>query len=145
MSTTTTNLELIKPEATDNVSLSDYNFNLDTIDTAMVDYVIESGTSGIWKYKKMASGEFELFGQQVLPSVTPAAYANQFLAFLTTYIDFPFTAVTAMAWGTLGNATDWHIGRVVCSTSQITSLTFFAPGEYTASLTVNLLVKGTWK
>lgn len=72
MSTTTTNLELIKPEATDNVSLSDYNFNLDTIDTAihniednMVDYIIEKGqidlggSTGIWNVTKRADGTCE--------------------------------------------------------------------------------------
>ena len=44
MSTTTTNLELIKPEATDNVKLSDINENMDKIDATMSGWIPLTGT-----------------------------------------------------------------------------------------------------
>lgn len=44
MSTTTTNLKLIKPEATDNVKLSDINENMDKIDATMSGWIPLTGT-----------------------------------------------------------------------------------------------------
>ncbi|MEG0898507.1 MAG: hypothetical protein RSF40_02200 [Oscillospiraceae bacterium] len=44
MSTTTSNLGLVKPVATENVSLSNYNANLDKIDSVMSGWIPLSGT-----------------------------------------------------------------------------------------------------
>lgn len=66
MSTTTSNLELIKYESTDNVSPLGYNLNFDKIDSEIAnlksDYIVNTGTNDNWTWRKWNSGRCEVFG-----------------------------------------------------------------------------------
>lgn len=65
MATNTPNLNLVKPELTDNVNVGDFNSNFDTIDTEIGnlknEYVSEFTTSGEWIVRKWNDGLVECF------------------------------------------------------------------------------------
>lgn len=61
MSTTTSNLELIKWADTDYVNFSEINGNFQKIDESLADGIIEIGTEGNWMYRKWRSGFVELY------------------------------------------------------------------------------------
>lgn len=65
--TTTTRLSLQKINGSDFVSPNVFNENFDKIDELGVDYVIESGRSGIWRYQVWKSGKFECWGNWTTP------------------------------------------------------------------------------
>lgn len=61
MSTTTSNLELIKWADTDYVNFSEINGNFQKIDESLADGIVEIGTEGNWMYRKWRSGFVELY------------------------------------------------------------------------------------
>lgn len=61
MSTTTSNLELIKWADTDYVNFSEMNENFQKIDESLADGIVEIGTEGNWMYRKWRSGFVELY------------------------------------------------------------------------------------
>lgn len=75
MSTTTNNLNLIKPEENDLVDVNVFSSNFEVLDGLGVDYIIEQGSAapassrystypidGYWNYRKWKSGWMELWG-----------------------------------------------------------------------------------
>lgn len=60
MATLTPNLNLVKPSGSDNVNIESLNSNFDILDSEIsglkTDYVVAQGTSGIWQYRRWASG-----------------------------------------------------------------------------------------
>lgn len=84
-------------------------------DTA--DYIIASGTSGIWTYRKWASGQAECWCSTMI------SYANDYV--LEGYVAFPFTfAAAPTTLATLGsngdnygNAISWNLKCVPSTTS----------------------------
>lgn len=65
----TQNLNLSKPSFDDNLSPEPFNTNFDIIDKEIgdlkIDYVVAQGISGMWYYRKWASGIYECFGQTI--------------------------------------------------------------------------------
>lgn len=63
----TQNLNLSKPSLDDNLSPEPFNTNFDIIDKEIgnlkIDYVVSQGISGMWHYRKWASGIYECWGQ----------------------------------------------------------------------------------
>lgn len=64
---TTTNLSLQKINGSDFVSPNVFNQNFDRIDQLGVDYVVETGRSGIWRYQRWKSGKCECWGNYTTP------------------------------------------------------------------------------
>lgn len=83
-------------------------------DTA--DYIVASGTSGVWTYRKWASGQAECW------CTTMISYANDYV--LEGHVAFPFTfAAAPTTLATLGsngdnygNAISWNLKCVPSST-----------------------------
>lgn len=63
MATMTANLQLVKPELTDNISPAGFNKNFDIIDEEITglktDYVVAQGQQNDWIYRRWASGVLE--------------------------------------------------------------------------------------
>ena len=63
MATLTPNIELIKPDGTDNVNISTLNKNFEIIDSEIgslkEDYVVAQGTQNGWTWRRWASGTGE--------------------------------------------------------------------------------------
>ena len=80
------------------------------------DYIIDSGTSGVWTYRKWASGQAECW------CTTMISYAND--SVLEGYVAFPFTfAAAPTTLATLGsngdnygNAMSWNLKCVPSTT-----------------------------
>lgn len=59
----TTNLGLTKIQGADYVKPDTFNDNYDLIDPLGKDYVVDSGESGDWYYRKMKSGQLECWSR----------------------------------------------------------------------------------
>lgn len=57
----------------------------------IADYVVEYGTSGIWTYKKWASGDAECWGTKTASFTQTNAFGYSYLSPLQSAIDYPFT------------------------------------------------------
>lgn len=120
------------------------------------DYVVEQGTSGIWTYKKWASGEAELRAT----FVTTTAYAIT-TAYGNVYCyNAPFTiAFSGVPFSFVDYDTDSEIfvtikgdGMDFSGSARLSSgnaLTFFwmNPKSYTAiaGAKIQIIIKGRWK
>ena len=75
MAETTSNLNLVKLDASDYVSVNSFNENYDTLDKLGIDYITAEGDSGDWHYRKWKSGWAELWGRhQGITSKGAASY-----------------------------------------------------------------------
>lgn len=121
-----------------------------------MDIVIEHGTSGIWKYKKWASGEAELRATFVTTTAYPitTAYGNVYhynAPFNIAFSGVPFSFVDydtdSEIFVTIkGDGMDFSGGARLSSGN---SLTFFwmNPTSYTAKAgaKIQIIIKGRWK
>lgn len=121
-----------------------------------MDIVIEQGTSGIWKYKKWASGEAELRATFVTTTAYPitTAYGNVYhynAPFNIAFSGVPFSFVDydtdSEVFVTIkGDGMDFSGGARLSSGN---SLTFFwmNPTSYTAKAgaKIQIIIKGRWK
>lgn len=73
MSTLTPNLQLVKPDGTDNINIGTLNNNFDILDSEIeglkTDYVVFQGIKGFWTYRRWASGIFECWGKVTAKNV----------------------------------------------------------------------------
>lgn len=78
MSSVTDNFQLVKYDASDKITPVGYNNNFDKIDNILgelkMDYVVAQGSSGIWYYRKWASGMIELFGWASIQATSNTAW-----------------------------------------------------------------------
>lgn len=100
----TKNLSLNIVNGSDYVSPDPFNTNFEKLDALGLDYVVESGTSGEWWYRKWKSGraqcgiDYKEFGEQTLTQwVYTSLYATNELSFGAYPFAFksrPFTVVS---------------------------------------------------
>ena len=113
------------------------------------DYVLEQGTSGIWAYRKWASGMAEcwLESELTLTGSTPFAYMNGSAYYSYATVNLPFTFKTqprAMANGVLGTG----MGFVnILPESGYSKVTVYVTGnQESADITIrSMIVTGRWK
>lgn len=119
---------------------------LSKVDT-IADYIVETGTSGIWTYRKWNSGIAECWGTANPTSSVSGTEGG--LYFQSVYVDFPsglFVLAPSVIVGAHGNwiggaltgneltKDKWH-GYRWTSTSQTN----------TSALRIELMAKGRWK
>ena len=115
----------------------------------VADYVVEQGTSGIWTYRKWASGAAEcwLESNLFIIGTTPVAYMNGSAYYSYATFDLPFTFTTRpriVAEGNLGSG----MGFVnFFSEDGSRSVTAYVTGnEESAEITIHsMIVIGRWK
>lgn len=114
------------------------------------DYVVETGTSGIWTYRKWNSGIAECWGRwtgTLTHYVGP--YGTNFYGYTTGKINLPFTFSGLPSSFTYnGNIGDTFTmpaqGKLSMSTSYVTCY-FIVTGNGSKSVSAELSVKGLWK
>lgn len=102
MSSVTKTLNLIKPEATDNMSPAIFASNFDILDSEIdnlkKDYVIAQGSQGSWEYRRWASGIAECWiGSYVVNLAFGAQWGgapNIYSGDIASPGDYPFTFVS---------------------------------------------------
>lgn len=108
------------------------------------DYVVETGTSGVWTYRKWNSGYVECVGQ-ISPTVTWNAYATG-LYYASFYVDFPFEVTDAQLKGNVaycGGNVGWLANCGITNPTR-GQLSVVRNGN-SGSLNVNLYLTGKWK
>ena len=113
------------------------------------DYVLEQGTSGIWAYRKWASGVAEcwLESDLSLTGSTPVAYMNDSAYLTHATVNLPFTFKTqprSVAEGSLGTGSGFVN---VLPESGYSKVTVYVTGnQNSAEITIrSMIVTGRWK
>lgn len=121
----------------------------------IADYVVETGTSGIWTYRKWNSGIAECWGTYIKTGPITAAWGNLYaLQLNTTHINYPFTFIERPK-----EYANVHPSRNACwvydeadgnginTTTASGCYSVARPTPATTSNTVHLdlYVKGLWK
>lgn len=117
--------------------------------STVMDFVVGQGTSGIWAYRKWASGVAEcwLESELTLTGSTPAAYMNDSAYYSYATVNLPFTFKTqpsAVADGVLGTG----MGFVnVLPESGYSKITVYVTGnQNSAAIRIrSMIVTGRWK
>lgn len=106
------------------------------------DFIVEQGTSGIWTYKKYASGIAECWG----------TYSNTISASTVSngnYINFPltFTATPCITIGLSAGGADLYDAHIEQSETTTTQVRLTMINRYTSSVAmkVSMIVIGKWK
>lgn len=116
-----------------------------------VDWIVEEGTDGIWKYRKWDSGIAECWCHDSTSSLTWTQYANisPYPLYFSSGWEFslPFTLIdTSYVVNanclTLGNNFGW-VGRGIKTTSSVTL--YIVRNGNSGSCDMNVMVKGRWK
>lgn len=112
------------------------------------DYVIEEGTSGIWTYRKWASGLLECWGVDARTRQLNTGYGSSF--YTTGSVALPtnfFKSITHVQISRAGS--DSGMGVVYVSTYGVsTSAVSFFIGNaisFSGNIAISLTVKGRWK
>lgn len=111
----------------------------------IADYVIERGTSGIWTYRKWASGDAECWGTGIATGVATQSLLGGFY----TYVDFSLptnlfnelpicianaSTGTGVSGGTYASATSKNVMRI-----------YVVGNQNDKSVRSRMRVFGTWK
>lgn len=126
----TDNMGLVSIDSSDYVSPTDINNNFKKLDVLGLDYVVESGKSGEWWYRKWKSGRMECgiddknFGNVAHTIKWSSMYTSpqlNFGAYPFAFASRPFTTITFQS-----NTGGEHVSYVsyVSSTSTTTSPKF---------------------
>lgn len=113
------------------------------------DYIVSQGTSGIWTFRKWASGVAEcwLESELTLTGSTPVAYMNDSAYYSYATFDLPFTFKTqprAVADGSLGTGMGFVNVLVGSGYSEITA--YVTGNQNSAAITIrSMIVTGRWK
>lgn len=120
----------------------------EVLPNASVDYVVESGTSGIWHYRKWNSGVAECWGATAVPSTTYSAnggYKNV-TASLPSGL-FNVTPPVVIANGRIDSVIATDIGFT--APNNTSTIQTYLINRYSGAVTktgmVYWIVKGTWK
>ena len=65
--------------------------SLESWQTETADYIVEEGTSGIWTYRKWASGIAECWGTQTEAKASYVTLNNNWYGYYTSEVALPFT------------------------------------------------------
>lgn len=126
--------------------------NLSINNNEVVDYIIEQGKSGIYTYRKWASGEAELWGRV---AITPSAqaggsarggiyYCAYYTAEATTY-PFTFVEKPYLQATETSAATYCTMVYVSTNTTDLENLVFARGNNDFYNTEIDLYVKGRWK
>lgn len=113
------------------------------------DYIVSQGTSGIWTYRKWASGVAEcwLESELTLTGSTPVANMNDSAYLSYVDVDLPFTFKTqprAVANGVLGTGTGFV--NVWCRNGYNEITVYVTGNQNSAAITIrSMIVTGRWK
>ena len=115
------------------------------------DYIVEQGTSGIWTYRKWASGVAECWGQKQITSyaMTKATYNHYYGTAITE--NYPFSFVSIIYKSSEASDSKTSVVGVQRGTGADASLTQIGNtypisfASQTVDITLNHYVKGTWK
>lgn len=113
------------------------------------DYIVSQGASGIWTFRKWASGVAEcwLESELTLTGSTPVAYMNDSAYYSYATFDLPFTFKTqprAVADGVLGTGMGFVNVLVGSGYSEITA--YVTGNQNSAAITIrSMIVTGRWK
>lgn len=113
------------------------------------DYIVGQGTSGIWTYRKWASGVAEcwLESELTLTGSTPVANMNDSAYLSYVDVDLPFTFKTqprAVANGVLGTGTGFV--NVWCRNGYNEITVYVTGNQNNAAITIrSMIVTGRWK
>ena len=113
------------------------------------DYIVSQGTSGIWTYRKWASGVAEcwLESELTLTGSTPVANMNGSAYLSYVDVDLPFTFKTqprAVANGVLGTGTGFV--NVWCRNGHNEITVYVTGNQNNAAITIrSMIVTGRWK
>lgn len=123
------------------------------------DYVIEQGSSGIWTYRKWASGYVECFGVYTATMTHYSGPTNGFYAYYrvgnsadTTYYDsklvFPFHFYELYAYnfsGAVGSGFAIPVSAELGLGHDYGTIRFLSSTSGSQSITARIYVTGTWK
>lgn len=113
------------------------------------DYIVSQGTSGIWTFRKWASGVAEcwLESELTLTGSTPVANMNDSAYLSYVDVDLPFTFKTqprAVANGVLGTGTGFV--NVWCRNGHNEITVYVTGNQNNAAITIrSMIVTGRWK
>lgn len=113
------------------------------------DYIVSQGTSGIWTYRKWASGVAEcwLESELTLTGSTPVANMNGSAYLSYVDVDLPFTFKTqprGVANGVLGTGTGFV--NVWCRNGHNEITVYVTGNQNNAAITIrSMIVTGRWK
>lgn len=113
------------------------------------DYIVSQGTSGIWTYRKWASGVAEcwLESDLTLTGSTPVGNMNDSAYLSYVDVDLPFTFKTqprAVANGVLGTGTGFV--NVWCRNGYNEITVYVTGNQNSAAITIrSMIVTGRWK
>lgn len=114
---------------------------------ALTDFVIETGVSGGWRYKKWNSGIYEMYGtfdvQAKESNATGAGYYSDQIK-----VEVPFAILTAHVSGTSGAAFFWIVnGCIPVDGDNYIAFRIMRFGEISTTSTyeVRLSIRGRWK
>lgn len=112
----------------------------------IADYVIETGTSNSWRYRKWNGGDYECW-RTLTPTVkSGTSYNGLYYATYTVNAAFPitFTAVpnviASCRSGTMG-----FLGDITVTASQLTAYNMYRAGSGNVGSALSVYVIGRWK
>ena len=112
------------------------------INSNKIDYIVEQGVSGIWTYRKWASGFAECWGTYT-NTISGSTVSNG------NYINYPFTftAVPCIALGLNAGGADLYDAHMEQSGTTATQVRLTMINRYTASVVMKVCldVKGKWQ
>ena len=122
--------------------------------TAVADFIVEKGTSGIWTYRKWNSGIAECWGQYVVDNIQcNSAWGVLFeskeigaIPYPFTFLEVPLEAVTGSAIDT-GSAYFIEYGSSTPNTKTTSGSVFLVRpnNNNIGKARLNFMVKGKWK
>ena len=110
--------------------------------TAIADYIVEQGTSGIWTYRKWASGIAECWGTYSKEIAANTVDINNYITYPFTFINKPFITT-----GLQGGGADLYRGQVEPSQTNASQVRLVLINKHTAAVTLYMGVHaiGRWK
>lgn len=125
------------------------------LDALKVDYIIEEGTSGIWTYRKWASGIAECWcitTPTSIPASTWATWGSVYEAKITDVINYPtnlFTSFPTLIASATPRSTAGVMGIETSATGNASHTPYFyalRPNKPTTTMTISASIHaiGTW-
>ena len=106
----------------------------------------ESGSSGIWRWRKWADGSFELLGSTSVSADVDRSWGALYYATALSGVSYPFT-ITAIdyAAASVANIYCWAMGDLGASLSDTGSVYVLSAAARTGmTLPLRLLIRGRW-
>lgn len=129
-------------------AIREYLKTIDNGGKTVVDYIVEQGTSGIWTYRKWASGIAECWGVDSRSRAMTIQYGTAYYSDIPN-ITFPsglfVSAPTVIASrSNVGNATGLVTVSVGCDDSKVSGYAYSAT-SLTTEVSIAIHAKGRWK